>query len=173
MNDGQGSKLNMYRRVLKVLRDHKSVYSNIDGMTEARSKLDKCIIDIRQVTQQQAGTQSQGFTIEKQKAIEKMMQQAIKVVNALYVYAFNQGYQLLLNKVSINKSTFYRRHANDEFSLAENIASEGYNYLPVLSKYGINAAELQELDKAIPVFESHMNNPQIIKEKRSLYTGNL
>jgi hypothetical protein len=173
MNDSQESKLDMYQRVGDVCHNNIEIFSHVGSMVESVNNLDNLVFAIRQTAQQQASVIPKGFSAEKQKAIENVVTPSIKVANVLYVYAFNKGDQVLLSKVSINKSSFYRIRGNDVYTLAKNISSEAKNCISELAYYGINEQDVNLLDEAISVYEGFINRPQIVKEERVKYTKNL
>jgi hypothetical protein len=89
------------------------------------------------------------------------------------VYAFNKADKRLLEKVSVNKSTFYYTHNQTTLTLAKIIADEAGAHKSILKDYGITAADLTELDAAIAQYESLINAPSGVVGERKMHTGNL
>jgi hypothetical protein len=173
MNDKQEAKLSMFQRVGDVFHNNTEIYSNVGSIVDSVDKLDYFIVTIRQTAQQQASVIPQGFSAEKQEAIDSVIKHCIKVANGVYVHAFNKNDKVLLSKVSINKSMFYHMHGNDRYTLAKNILSEAKSRISELAYYGINEQDLNLLDEAISVYDGFLNKPQIAKEEREKYTKNL
>ncbi|MDR1180793.1 MAG: hypothetical protein LBL13_02285, partial [Bacteroidales bacterium] len=107
MNDGQESKLNMCHRVHETCLGNEKIYRNVGAMVASVDALGNIIFAIHQTAQQQASIISQGFSAEKQLALDNVVQYSLKVANGVYVYAFNKNDRVLLSKVSVNKSSFY------------------------------------------------------------------
>jgi hypothetical protein len=173
MNDRQESKLNMFQRVSEVLLNNAETYSKVKKMADSVTKLNNIVFSIRETAQQQAKITIEGYSAEKQKVLENLITYSIKIANAVYVYAFDKDDKILLSSMSINKSMFYRGHANDVFTLARNIATEAKKYMSELKDYGIEEKDFILLDEVISTYENFINRPQIVKEERALYTKNL
>jgi hypothetical protein len=173
MNDKQESKLDMLQRVLEVLINNAGIYSAVKKIVEAVSKLSIVLGAIRETAQQQAKISIEGYSAEKQKVLENVIEGSIKIANATYVFAFDKNDKVLLSNMSINKSMFYHGHANDVFTLAKNITTEAKKYTSELRDYGIEENDFAVLDEAISIYENFINRPQIVKEERALYTKNL
>jgi acetolactate synthase regulatory subunit len=173
MTDRQESKLNMYLKVLEACRNYEKKYSHILIMVEVVRQLEENINAIRQTAQQQAGTITQGFTAEKQKTINLLTEQCVKLANILYVYGFRTNNQQLLSKMSINKRMLYNGHDNEILTLTKNVSAELATYIPMLGNYGIDPTELDAFNKTIATFETLISKPQITIGERKLHTGNL
>jgi acetolactate synthase regulatory subunit len=146
---------------------------NIPIIIAVVRQLEEIIAVIRQTAQQQAGIITQGFTVEKNKAINQLVAQCMKVVNVLYVYAFRNNNQQLLSKMSINKRMLYNRHDNEILTLAKNIAAETANHISMLMDYGLESSELDILNENITAFENLISKPQITVGERKIHTENL
>jgi hypothetical protein len=173
MNDRQESKLDMYQRVLVVLLNNSGSYSHVKKIVDLVSKLSNLVSSIRETAQQQAKVSTEGYSAEKQKVLENVIEYSIKISNALNVLAFEKDDKVLLSAMSINKSMFYHGHANDVFTLTKNIISEAKKYTSELKDYGIEEKDFMQLEEAVSVYENFINRPQIIREERSLHTKNL
>jgi hypothetical protein len=149
------------------------VYAEVPAVVNTVQQLDDNITAISQNAGQQSGTIPKGATAEKMIAIDSQAQESVKVANALYVYAINAGDQILLSKVSVNKSMFYNGHDNDALILAKNIAAEAHNHAQELSEYGIDEVAIKALDEAIAGFEQVINKPMATIGEHKLYTDNL
>jgi hypothetical protein len=173
MNDKQESKLNMFHRIYDTCQNNEAIYINVGAMVASVDRLGNTLVAIQQTAQQQANIIPQGFSAEKQVALDNVVQRGLKVANGVYVYAFTKHDKVLLSKVSVNKSTFYHMHGNDVYTLANNIASEAKNCISELTFYGITEQDLQLLDEAISVYKGYINRPQLAKDERVVYTKNL
>lgn len=175
MTDRQESKLNMYSKVSDACRSYENVYLHVSPIMKVIiGQLDDIIVAINQTAQQQAGTITQGFTVEKNITINLLAEHCMKIVNVLYVYAFRNNDRQLLSKMSINKYMLYSKHDNEILRMAKNIALELENLLPMLSEYGLDPhADLTMLNKIIAGFESLINKPQITVSERKIHTTNL
>jgi hypothetical protein len=173
MNDRQELKLSMFQKVLDTCREHEQVYAGFPAFTDSVGQLDGAVSAIRHGAQQQAGTITQGYTAEKNLALDRLAQQSLKVADITYVYAFRNNNQPLLRKVAVNKSMFYKGHDNNALALAKNIAVESLNHASELANYGIDSAELVALQEAVAGFELLISKPQTVTGEHKLYTGNL
>jgi hypothetical protein len=152
---------------------YEKVYLHIPVIIAVIKQLEDIIAIIRQTAQQQVGIITQGFTVEKHTAVNRLTEQCMKVVNVLYVYAFRTENQQLLSKMSINKRMLFHRHDNEVLILAKNIAAEAAIHLSMLQDYGLDSSELDTLDGIIVTFENLINKPQITRGERKVQTGNL
>ncbi|MDR2407186.1 MAG: hypothetical protein LBE13_03615 [Bacteroidales bacterium] len=173
MTDQQEAKLSMYLKVLNACRNYAKVYLHIPIIIAVVTQLEELISIIRQTAQQRAGIITQGFTVEKNKTINQLILQCMKVVNVLYVYAFRTDNQQLLSKMSINKRMLYNRHDNELLTHAKNIVTEATNHISMLKDYGLESSELDTLNEIIAAFENLINKPQITVGERKIQTANL
>jgi hypothetical protein len=173
MNDRQEAKLNMLQTVSDTCHQYEQVYSDVPAFVGNIGQLKSGITEIRKAAQQQAGTTTKGVTATKAVAMDKLVQQGVKVANSLYVYAFTTDNQPLLAKVSVNKRMFYNGHDNDALTLAKNIADEASAYTVELQDYGIDAVELTALNDLIADYQIHISHPQTNIGEHKLHTANL
>ncbi|MDR2563081.1 MAG: hypothetical protein LBC98_03980 [Prevotellaceae bacterium] len=173
MTDKQEAKLSMYQSVNAVCQNNSQVYSSVPAMTKAVVELGGGISSILQAAGQQSSTTSQGATMEKNRALDAMASVALKLGNALYVYAFDVKNGDLLTLTSISKSGFYNGHVNEALVLARNISSAAQEHLPELGEYGVDQAIITKLNETIAALENVYNNPRVAIEEHKVYTGNI
>jgi hypothetical protein len=173
MSDGQEAKLNMYQRTVELCRNNAEIYANVANIKKAVEQLANIIPSIREAAQRQESIITGGYSAEKQKATDTLVEYSMKIANAVYVYAIDKDDKILQSKVSVNKSMFYAGHANDVYTLAKNIYIEAKKHLSELADYGIVENDLALLDNAFPIYEDVINKPRIAKENRAVYTKNL
>ncbi len=173
MNDRQNEKLNMFQTVLKYCRNRADVYANISAFGRAVDELENCVSDIKLTVEKQAGVALKGTTAQKGDAEVILVQSCISMANALYVYAYERQKKELMQKMSVNKSTFYRSHSNEVLALARNIAQKAAEYAGELTEYGITDAGRQALDAALLGYESLIVSPRSVINERKQHTGNL
>jgi hypothetical protein len=163
----------MYRKVLNVCEEYKQEYANIPAFNNSVEELKARIREIQSVTEQQTATVSAGATKDKNSAVDGLAEQSLKVANALYVYAYDNKDYRLMDKVNVNKSSFYHNHSETSLTLAKIIATEADNHSEDIRGYGISDADRAELDSVIAKFEEVINAPSEVIGERKLYTGNL
>ncbi|MDR1180564.1 MAG: hypothetical protein LBL13_01095 [Bacteroidales bacterium] len=173
MTDRQGEKLEMYARVVATCKRFLSVYSNIPTMVNALELLEKGIVEIQQASQQQAENNTYGLAEEKNKEYEGLSEQAIKIANILYIFAFINKDYVLKSKVNVNKSMFYNTRDNDVIILANVIAAEAEKHIDEIKDYGIDQTEIDILKNAIATFTTHIQKLQTTKKERKVATTNL
>ena len=173
MTDRQAAKLSMYQEVAKVCHANQQVYAEIPAMMTAVSKIDESIASILQVAGQQSGTVSQGVTAEKNKALDAMTNESLKIGNMIYVYALDNNNLDLLTRMTINKSMFYNSHVSESIIRAHNIANEAESHLAELAEYGVTLAGLDKLNESIAALETIVNNPRITIDEHKVYTANI
>jgi hypothetical protein len=173
MTDRQNAKLKMYQKVLNVCNKHKQKYAGVPALVNAVNELNIRVSDIQSVTQQQTETSSKGATKDKSTSIDRLVELSMKVANPLYVYAFDTKNNSLLEKVNVNKSTFYRNHDQAALTLAKIIAVEAKTYSEALRDYGVNDTDISELEAVISQLEGLINTPSNVIGERKLYTSTL
>jgi hypothetical protein len=173
MNDGQQAKLSMYRSVATVCRLHEQLYADIPAFVNAVMLLNNNIAAIGTNALQQQGTISEGVTVDKSRAGERLMQESVKMANALYVYALDTNNSALQVKANLNKSTLYNGHDGNALVLAKMISEEAHSHEAALAKYGVAPAAIAALDAAVATFEQLVVKPQTIINERKTYTGKL
>jgi hypothetical protein len=173
MNDRQNAKLNMYQKALDVCDEYKEEYAGIPALVNAVNGLKTRVSEIKSVTQQQTATVPKGATKDKSDVIDRVVELALKVANPIYVYAFDKSDNRLLQKVNVNKSMFYRNHDQATLTLAKIILAEANIHSAALTDYGINNADIAELETAISQLESLITAPSGVIGERKMYTSNL
>jgi hypothetical protein len=173
MNDRQIAKLNMYQKVLDVCTENEQKYAGIPALVNAVYELKNRVSDIQSVTQQQTESVSKGVTKDKNTAIDNVVELSLKIADPLYVYAFTTTNNRLIEKVNVNKSSFYRNHDQGALTLAKIILAEAKTNSEVLVNYGVNNADVTDLETAVTKFEELINAPSGVIGERKLYTGNL
>jgi regulatory protein YycH of two-component signal transduction system YycFG len=104
---------------------------------------------------------------------DRVVELALKVANPIYVYAFDTSNNRLLQKVNVNKSMFYHNHDRETLTLAKIILDEANAYSTALTDYGVNNADIAELESVISQFEGLITAPSGVIGERKLYTSNL
>jgi hypothetical protein len=173
MTDRQNAKLNMYQKVLNVCDECKEEYAGVPALVNAVNGLKSRVSDIQSVTQQQTGTVSKGATKDKSDVFDRVVELALKVANPIYVYAFDTSDNRLMQKVNVNKSVFYRNHDQATLTLAKIIFTEANAHSAALTDYGVNNADIAELETAIAQLEGLITAPSGVIGERKLYTSNL
>jgi hypothetical protein len=163
----------MYQKVTNVFDENTEEYAGVPAVVNAVKDLKGQVSMIVTTAKQQTGTKPQGATKDKSEALDRMVVLSLKIANPLYALAFETGDNRLLKKVTVNKSEFYEGHAQKALSLAQNIADEANANGIKLRDYGINDADLAELNEAIAkATELKLAPTGVIAERRN-YTGNL
>jgi hypothetical protein len=173
MTDKQDAKLKMYQKILNVCDEWSREYAGASATVSAVDELRQLELDIRVATKQQKESNPKGATKEKDSAFDRMTELSLKVADPLYVYGFNTGNSRLMEKVSVNKHMFYNVHDQEALTLAKIIAGEAEANASILPDYGINAADIAELDAAIAQVGKLINAPASVIGERKLRTGSL
>jgi hypothetical protein len=163
----------MYQKVQNVCNEYAQVYAGVPAMVTTVNHLKGRVSEIEAAAKQQTGIKPQGATKDKSEAFDWMVVLSLKVANPLYALAFDTGDNRLLKKVTVNKSEFYNIHAEESLRLAQNIADEANAHSSALLDYGINDADLNELNDAIVQAKGLKLAPTEVIAKRQNYTGNL
>jgi uncharacterized protein (UPF0297 family) len=172
MNDIQNAKLNMYQVVLNTYGNNRVIYESVPALVKVVDKLSGLVADIRKVEQQQAGTLVKGASNDKADAKNEMVRLNVLVANSVYVYAFETSNNTLLQKMSVNKNLLYKLHDNDLLAKSKDIA-ETAAQTAGLEEYGITAAHLSALSKAIADYEALIVLPRLVVSDHKQYTTNL
>jgi hypothetical protein len=173
MTDKQDAKLNMYQKVTNVCDKNVQVYANVPAFVDIVNDLKQLVSEITTIARQQLETSPKGATKEKSSAIDRLTEIGLKIANPLYVYAVDTKNNCLREKVSVNKSSFYRAHSQAALALAKTIAAEANTFGSDLYNYGINDTDRAELDAAITRFEKLINTPVGVVVERKTHTDNL
>jgi hypothetical protein len=173
MNDRQIAKLSMYQKVLTVCDENEQEYINLPAFVNAVSELKLQTTNIQSATLQQKETDSKGTTKDKSYAIDNLVERSLKVADPTYVYAFDTANNNLLQKVNVNKSMFYNIHDSVAVTLAKIIVAEAKNNKEALRDYGVNDADIADLEAAITQVEELINAPAGVISERKMYTGSL
>jgi hypothetical protein len=173
MTDRQNSKLNMFQFLVNACLKNAHLFVGVPAFGSAIHQLEEAIAAIRQKAQQHSGDVVHGASMEKDAAIDSLIQLTMEIANALYVYAFSNDRYDLLSKTSINKSVLYKNSGNDLLTASRNIYAEATVYSAELQPYGINATTLTDFNNAINAFESVISKPREIIGDRKTHTSSL
>jgi hypothetical protein len=88
-------------------------------------------------------------------------------------YAFDTTNNRLLEKVNVNKTSFYNVHNQEALTLAKIIVAEAKTHSMALSDYGVSDADIAELESVVSQLEGLLNAPSGVIGERKLYTSNL
>jgi hypothetical protein len=163
----------MYQKVLNVCDDNIQEYAGVPAFVNAVNALKNRVSDIQSATQQQTETSSKGVTKDKSLSVDRLVELSLKIADPLYVYAFDTTNNRLLEKVNVNKTSFYNVHDHASLTLAKIIVAEAKTYSAALNDYGINNADIMELESVASQLESLLNAPSGAIGERKLYTSNL
>jgi hypothetical protein len=173
MNDNQNAKLNMFQAVSDTCHENEKIYANTPICVDVVSELDQAISDIRKVEQEQMTTKVQGVSQEKNNWEDKLVTLSIKTANVLYVYAFSTNQPILLAKVHVNKSTFFRLENNEELSLAKTLLQEARDLGSTLDAYGMPRELPEQLEEAIIKYGEWIERPRDTIAEHKTHTTTL
>jgi hypothetical protein len=173
MTDRQNSKLNMFQDLFNTCQKYAHLYAGMPAFANAIRLLEKAIAAIRQKAQEHSGDVVHGATMEKDAAIDILIQQTMEIANSLYAFAFSNSKHDLLSKTSINKSMLYKKPGNELLTFTRNISAEAATYSVELQNYGIDAATLTTFNNTVNTFESVITKPRETIDERKTHTGSL
>jgi hypothetical protein len=173
MTDRQDAKLNMYQKVLNVCDECIQEYADVPAVVDAVNELKQLASKIKSATQQQTENSPKGATKDKSASLDSLVELILKVANSLYVYAFNTANNRLLEKVNVNKTSFYCSHGQTALTLAKIIADEVNANKEALRNYGVSDTDITELATAISQLETLLNAPAGVIGERKMYTSSL
>ncbi|MDR2408406.1 MAG: hypothetical protein LBE13_09900 [Bacteroidales bacterium] len=160
MTDRENSKLNMYQAILDICNANIELVKQIAAFVKSLSELTIKVNEIRQTEQNQAKTMVQSASLEKGDYEDLMVALALKISNALYVYAFENKDQPLLSLMSINKRTFYACEGNKKLRLARTVYESGAGVLDLVGSYGVTIEMIEDLHQAIVGYEANLVKPR-------------
>jgi hypothetical protein len=173
MNDRQNAKLNMAQRVSDTFKRNQASYTNISPMVSAVSELNAHIANIREVQKEHVEVNIPAASLEKRLAERQMIEQSVKMINALYVIGFTTNNNELITLQSISESSFYNSTNNASLALARRILDLTRQYASELVNYGITQTEITSLETAISNFHSLISKPMDTIGERKQKTTNL
>jgi hypothetical protein len=173
MNDRQNAKLTMFETVKVTCADFQQVYAGVPAFAKGVSDLSDGIVQIHQVEQQQSDALSKVPTTEKTETEVALVQSALHVAGALYVYGFDTDNADLRVKMNLNKSQLFRMENNVLYETAGEISRKARAVSGQLTDYGVSYADLAELDARIAAFDALIVKPRATIGQHKLYTGNL
>jgi hypothetical protein len=173
MTDRQNEKLNMHQTVLKYCREHAGAYAGIPAFIRGVDELEGYVAETKFIAGQQSGVAVKGTTAQKNNAENILVQACLTVAGPLYVYAYENKNAVLMEKVAVNKNSFYKVHGNQALALAVNIAGEAATHAVALADYGVTDADREALDAAIANYEALIVLPRTSINERKQHTGNL
>jgi hypothetical protein len=160
MTDRENAKLNMYQAVLNICNANIELLKKVRAFINILFELTKIVSEIRQTEQNQARTIVQSASLEKGNYEDQMITLALKISNALYVYAFEHKDQHILSAMSINKRTFYACEGNKKLEMARMVYGYGAGVLDLAGPYGVTIEMIEELHNAILGYEANIVKPR-------------
>jgi hypothetical protein len=173
MNDRQNAKLNMAQRVSDTLKRYENAYSKMAPMVEAVSALNADIFAIRDTQKERVAVNVPASSLEKREAERQMIEPCVKMANALYVIGFASNNKELLTMHGLSENSFYSVPNNATLALARHVLDLAHKNAAGLVAYGIDAAEIEALEKAIEAYHALISKPMDTIGERKQKTTNL
>ena len=173
MNDRQNAKLNMAQRVSETFKRYQNDYKGVPAMVSAVADLNADIDYIRKIVKEQGAVNVSASTLEKRAAEKNMIIPCVKVANVLYVIGFTTDNKELITLQGTSERSFYSTSHNAALALAKRILDLAHQYKEPLNNYGIKPNEMEEMEKAINVFQTIIAKPMDTIGERKQKTTNL
>ena len=172
MNSRQNAKLNMAQRVLEVFKRYETVCNTKSPMVAAVATLKDDVENIRATQTERVGVNIPASSLEKKDAKTLMVELCMEAVSSLYIIGFENEHKELITLYGISEYSFYSKTNNAILALAKQILVLAKKYATELIPYGIDAAELTAIEKAIENYNSLIAKPMdTIGEKKQKTTN--
>lgn len=160
MTGKQETKLTMYVGVDKQVMDNSTIVNQLPNFQFNYEKFKETIAAIQVTTGIQVFDKS-GFGSEKDLYREELVRLVADTARKMMAFAVNQNNQVLLKEVDITESTLKRSRDTILKELAQGIFNRAQTYLPLLSDYGLNDANLEALKSAIAAYSEAIPKPRL------------
>ncbi len=173
MNIKQTAKQNMHRAVLLALEENASIYASVPAFQNAVDEFKALVPAIDESTRLQLKSTIEAATAEKTDTETTLVNETVKVANALYAMAIVTDNETLLPKARMTKSMLYNSSGRSALVLARNILSLAGDYTEGLADYGIDADAITQLEQAINAYEQQLAGPRAAISGRKSITAQI
>lgn len=157
MTDLEKNKIGVYESVISVLAENKDIVSTIKQFSYTITKLRRLIDEVNKLDKV-ISSQVLEKTIISSNAKEELIVALCKVSSALYNYARDNGDIELKAKTRISHSNFIRLRDSELLDKSELIQLLAKKYAPKLKKYGLFAADTEDLKSKIGNYRVALSN---------------
>lgn len=173
MTQRQINLLAMYNTVLQYMDDHSTAWATITPIADKKSELAAAInvISSKGVTQQQKTTQ--GYTSDKNTAMETMIGLAYKIALRIKAFAKKNNNAVLLNTVGYSEHSLEKGPEAEVINRCILIASAAKENVAGLAPYKVSAADIKALNNAIETARPKTAERDSVSSERTAITGSL
>jgi len=172
MSAKQNAKLNMYRTNEKHIDDNASIIAANPAFQTAFNKFKANIVAIQSAAQQKSVSLT-GIAIDKTNAKQTLCQLAAKIAGFIYAYASASSNETLKQEMNFSVTALLRTRDGALVPRCQNIYDKAAANLAALEDYGVNAAQLANLQTALDNYSAKTAKPRIALSGRKTATGNL
>ncbi len=159
------NKLMMLKAVLSLLKQNSEKLSVVPALAALISKLESLVAGIkslRQITE----SDTTGITAAKQEQQEMLIDKAYELSSVLYAMAAEKEDKVLQGKVDFTESDLQNARGNDLVATCSTIANLVSENLEGLSAYGIEEADLSELESLNTDFSENLPSHRVSVAER-------
>src|SRR5215213_5089805 len=172
MNAKQNAKLNMYRTNEKHIDDNASIIAASPAFQTAFNKFKTNIAAIQTVAQQKSASLT-GIAADKTNAKQALCKLAANIAGFIYAYAAANADETLKQEMNLSFTTLMRTRDAALAPRCQNIHDKAAANLEALADFGINAAQLKNLQTAIDDYSAKNMNPRAALSGRKTANTNL
>jgi len=173
MNNKQIAKQNMHQAVLLALEENAGIYASVPAFQNAADEFKALVSEIDETARLQLKSTVEAATAEKADTEITLVNETVKVANALYAMAMVTNNEALLPKARMTKSMLYSSSDRNALILARNIFSLAGDHTEELADYGIDAEAIAQLEQATNAYEQQIAGPRAAISGRKSITSQL
>ncbi len=175
MNNRQNNKSRMHIGVNKHCSkpEHAEAVAKIPAFQREYDDFKSTSAQIRAEAKKQKTAMSTGITEDKDTLRSNMADMAARVCASIQSYADATGDRELFASVDYTRTSFTGGREIDAANLAEGVLAIGTEKLEVLGDYGVDQAQLDELDDTIEGFSNAIGKPRAKISERKTVTDSL
>jgi len=151
MNARDKNNVSMYLSVIAVLSQHKELVDTVPALAEAMESFRSLVDEIIEQDSRHA-TITAGSTAAKNSALDKIIETALRLANALYAFGRKTDNEQLKDECDITKSDLKHRRQGEIEQYCNRTAELAHIYAADLEPYGITKEEIDSFVKESEAF---------------------
>lgn len=172
MIDRQENKLRMYFSVQNTINKYNAEWQPVPAFGAVFSKFEETIAAIQDTRLVQEGNLT-GITKDKAVAKENAIAKALEISTGVFVYGSVSNNNTLMAKVDYSPSELRQSRDTVLTDQLQVIHDEAANIMDNLADYGIDKADLEELQVLIDTYADKVEEPRVSITNRAQATGAL
>ena len=168
----QESKLNMFRTVETHIGDNAAIIADSPAFQTAFNKIKANNAAIQSAAQQRSASLT-GIAADKSNLKQTLAKLAATIAGAVFAYAAAEKNQTLKQEMNISVSKLQRARDEELAPRCQMIHDRAETNLAALTDYGINAAQLKNLQTAINNYSAETMKPRQAVSTRKTTRANL